>query len=98
MTRPTPAELARYRRDIPSLKWVSRGIGEQLLAEIAAVEAELAAVKANEARAIAWGEHWKEAAILLFKDEHVEEDAPSFASEVEEAFAEKYAAQAKEGE
>jgi hypothetical protein len=39
--RPTQAELARYRRDIPSLKWISPGIGEQLLAEIDWLLAEM---------------------------------------------------------
>jgi hypothetical protein len=34
MTRPTPAELARYRRDMPTLSMITAGIGAQLLAEI----------------------------------------------------------------
>jgi hypothetical protein len=49
MTRPTAAELARYRRDMPSLKWVSRGIWEQLLAEIEHLEQRLAEAERRNA-------------------------------------------------
>jgi hypothetical protein len=82
MTRPSPAELARYRRDMPSLSLITAGIGAQLLAEIDFWMAEA------DRRERAAFEAGREGATLFN-----ERDAPRYRE-----FEDYKAAQAKEGE